>query len=132
MTPEAIVAVLAGLCRLNRRPNFAGTDPELVARLAELAMELSCPELARVLTCSPKAAQDGVRLAAQHTPIVIAGTRHALARVRLGECFEQVKAHPQRIVFAEGEEERVLRAVQVVVDEGLARPTLIEIGRAHV
>lgn len=89
----AIVAVLAGLCRLNRRPNFAGTDPELVARLAELAMELSCPELARVLTCSPKAAQDGVRLAAQHTPIVIAGTRHALARVRLGECFEQVKAH---------------------------------------
>jgi malate dehydrogenase (oxaloacetate-decarboxylating)(NADP+) len=30
-----------------------------------------------------------------------------------------------RIVFAEGEEERVLRAVQVVIDEGLARPTLI-------
>ena len=27
-----------------------------------------------------------------------------------------------RIVFAEGEEERVLRAVQVVVDEKLARP----------
>ena len=32
---------------------------------------------------------------------------------------------PARIVFAEGEDERVLRAVQVVVDEGLARPTLI-------
>jgi malate dehydrogenase (oxaloacetate-decarboxylating)(NADP+) len=30
-----------------------------------------------------------------------------------------------RIVFAEGEEERVLRAVQVVVDERLARPILI-------
>lgn len=89
----AIVAVLAGLCRLRRRPNFEGTDPELVARLAELAMELGCPELARVLTCSSKAAQDGVRLAAQHTPVVIAGTRHALARVRLGECFERVKAH---------------------------------------
>src|SRR5512147_130552 len=27
-----------------------------------------------------------------------------------------------RVVFAEGEEERVLRAVQVVIDEGLARP----------
>ena len=35
-----------------------------------------------------------------------------------------------RIVFAEGEEERVLRAVQVVVDERLARPTLI--GRPDV
>ncbi|HQR76750.1 MAG TPA: NADP-dependent malic enzyme, partial [Burkholderiaceae bacterium] len=30
-----------------------------------------------------------------------------------------------RVVFAEGEEERVLRAVQVVIDEGLARPILI-------
>ncbi|HEX2519965.1 MAG TPA: NADP-dependent malic enzyme [Castellaniella sp.] len=30
-----------------------------------------------------------------------------------------------RIVFAEGEDERVLRAVQIVVDEGLARPILI-------
>ena len=30
-----------------------------------------------------------------------------------------------RVVFAEGEEERVLRAVQVVIDEKLARPTLI-------
>ncbi|QYJ20592.1 NADP-dependent malic enzyme [Achromobacter sp. ES-001] len=30
-----------------------------------------------------------------------------------------------RIVFTEGEDERVLRAVQVVVDEGLARPILV-------
>ncbi|MBB2929077.1 NADP-dependent malic enzyme [Paraburkholderia silvatlantica] len=35
-----------------------------------------------------------------------------------------------RIVFAEGEEERVLRAVQVIVDEKLARPILI--GRPEV
>ena len=30
-----------------------------------------------------------------------------------------------RVAYAEGEEERVLRACQIVVDEGLARPTLI-------
>jgi malate dehydrogenase (oxaloacetate-decarboxylating)(NADP+) len=35
------------------------------------------------------------------------------------------KAGRKRVAFAEGEEERVLRAVQVVVDENLARPTLI-------
>ncbi len=35
------------------------------------------------------------------------------------------RATRKRVVFCEGEEERVLRAVQVVVDEGLARPTLI-------
>ncbi|MDP1693307.1 MAG: NADP-dependent malic enzyme [Burkholderiaceae bacterium] len=35
------------------------------------------------------------------------------------------QAKSKRVAYAEGEEERVLRAVQVVVDEGLARPTLI-------
>jgi malate dehydrogenase (oxaloacetate-decarboxylating)(NADP+) len=35
------------------------------------------------------------------------------------------RARNKRVAFAEGEDERVLRAVQVVVDEGLARPTLI-------
>jgi malate dehydrogenase (oxaloacetate-decarboxylating)(NADP+) len=34
-------------------------------------------------------------------------------------------ARNKRVAYAEGEEERVLRAVQVVVDENLARPTLI-------
>jgi malate dehydrogenase (oxaloacetate-decarboxylating)(NADP+) len=40
------------------------------------------------------------------------------------------RASKNRIAFAEGEEERVLRAVQILVDEGLARPTLI--GRPSV
>ena len=35
------------------------------------------------------------------------------------------RATKKRVAFSEGEEERVLRAVQIVVDEGLARPTLI-------
>ena len=40
------------------------------------------------------------------------------------------RAVNKRVAYAEGEEERVLRAVQVVVDEGLARPTLI--GRPEI
>ncbi|UCV12309.1 NADP-dependent malic enzyme [Dechloromonas denitrificans] len=39
--------------------------------------------------------------------------------------FSQAKMAPKRIVFAEGEDERVLRAVQVVRDEGIAWPVLI-------
>jgi malate dehydrogenase (oxaloacetate-decarboxylating)(NADP+) len=39
--------------------------------------------------------------------------------------FTAAKKAPKRIVYAEGEDQRVLRAVQVVVDEGLARPILI-------
>jgi len=35
------------------------------------------------------------------------------------------RAKRKRIIFAEGEDERVLRAAQVVIDEGFARPILI-------
>ncbi|KQV90817.1 malate dehydrogenase [Massilia sp. Root351] len=38
---------------------------------------------------------------------------------------KQTPAELKRIVYAEGEEERVLRAVQVIVDERLARPILV-------
>ena len=44
--------------------------------------------------------------------------------------FERARADLKRVVYAEGEEETVLRAVQTVVDEGLARPILI--GRPSV
>ncbi len=44
--------------------------------------------------------------------------------------FEAAKASPKRVVFTEGEDERVLRAVQAVIDEGMARPTLV--GRPEV
>jgi malate dehydrogenase (oxaloacetate-decarboxylating)(NADP+) len=39
--------------------------------------------------------------------------------------FTQAKAAPKRVVYAEGEDERILRATQVVVEEGLARPILV-------
>jgi len=39
--------------------------------------------------------------------------------------FAAAKKDPKRIVYAEGEDERVMRAAQVVVDEGLAKPILV-------
>ncbi len=44
--------------------------------------------------------------------------------------FARAKASPRRIVFSEGEDERVLQAVQTICDEGLAKPILI--GRPEV
>ncbi len=44
--------------------------------------------------------------------------------------FAEARKNPRRIIFAEGESENVLRAVQTVVDERLARPILI--GRPEV
>ena len=39
--------------------------------------------------------------------------------------FTKAKTDPKRVIYAEGEDERVLRAMQVVVEEGLARPILV-------
>jgi malate dehydrogenase (oxaloacetate-decarboxylating)(NADP+) len=44
--------------------------------------------------------------------------------------FAAAKKAPKRVVFTEGENERVLRAVQVIADEGLAKP--IVVGRPEV
>ncbi|PIU16724.1 MAG: NADP-dependent malic enzyme, partial [Gallionellales bacterium CG08_land_8_20_14_0_20_59_87] len=39
--------------------------------------------------------------------------------------FEMAKKTPRRLAYAEGEDERVLHAVQTVVDEGIAKPILV-------
>ena len=45
--------------------------------------------------------------------------------VAMRPIFTAAKQVPRRIVFAEGEDERVLRAIQVIVDEGLAHPIIV-------
>jgi malate dehydrogenase (oxaloacetate-decarboxylating)(NADP+) len=44
--------------------------------------------------------------------------------------FDRARLDPKRVVYADGEERRVLRAVQTVVDEKLAKPILV--GRREV
>jgi malate dehydrogenase (oxaloacetate-decarboxylating)(NADP+) len=44
--------------------------------------------------------------------------------------FAKAKTQPVRVIYAEGEDERVLRATQVVLEEQLARPILV--GRPSV
>ncbi len=44
--------------------------------------------------------------------------------------FLGAKAAPKRVAYAEGEDERVLRAAQIAVDEGIAKPILV--GRPDV
>ena len=39
--------------------------------------------------------------------------------------FEQARSGPKRVIFSAGEDDRVLRAVQIILDEGIARPILI-------
>ncbi|MEH6648706.1 MAG: NADP-dependent malic enzyme [Motiliproteus sp.] len=59
------------------------------------------------------------------------GYRRSLARYAyrssqvMSPILERAKQQPKRVVFAEGESNRVLQAVQQVVDEGLAQPILV-------
>ena len=39
--------------------------------------------------------------------------------------FARASDDPKRVIYSEGEDERILRATQVVVEEGLARPILV-------
>jgi malate dehydrogenase (oxaloacetate-decarboxylating)(NADP+) len=90
--------------------------------------------IARVAPAVAKAAMDsGVAT----RPLASLDTyRESLSRfvyhsgVIMQPLFTAAKAQPRRVVYAEGEDERVLRATQIVVDEGLARPMLI--GRPQV
>jgi malate dehydrogenase (oxaloacetate-decarboxylating)(NADP+) len=94
-------------------------DPRLIARVA------------------PAVAQAAMDSGVATRPIEdLAAYRESLAQfvyhsgLIMKPLFAAAKSAPKRVVYAEGEDERVLRAVQIVVDEGLAQPTLI--GRPQV
>jgi malate dehydrogenase (oxaloacetate-decarboxylating)(NADP+) len=82
---------------------------------------------------APAVAEAAMRSGVATQPIAdLAAYRDSLAQyvhhsgLIMKPVFSAAKAaSPPRIVFAEGEDERVLRATQIVVDEGLARPILI-------
>jgi malate dehydrogenase (oxaloacetate-decarboxylating)(NADP+) len=94
-------------------------DPRLIARVA------------------PAVAQAAMESGVATRPLEsLQAYRESLSRfvyhsgVIMQPLFTAAKKQPRRVVYAEGEDERVLRAAQIVIDEGLARPTLI--GRPQV
>ena len=95
-------------------------DPRLMIRIAPAVAEAAA---AAGVAARPIADFDAYRSKLQAF-VYASGTT-------MKPIFDMAKlATKKRVAYAEGEEERVLRAVQIVVDEGLARPTLI--GRPHV
>ncbi|MCW5666411.1 MAG: NADP-dependent malic enzyme [Piscinibacter sp.] len=94
-------------------------DPRLIAAVA--------PEVARAAMASGVATRPLADLGAYRASL----DRFVYHSGSVMEpVFGAAKAAPRRVVYAEGEDERVLRAAQVVVDEGIARPALI--GRTEV
>ncbi|MGE0801002.1 MAG: NADP-dependent malic enzyme [Lautropia sp.] len=85
-----------------------------------------------ILRIAPAVAEAAARSGVAARPIVdMAEYRRSLSRfvTRTGmfmrPVFDAAKSAPQRIVYADGEDERVLRAVLVALEEGLAKPILV-------
>ena len=85
-----------------------------------------------ILKIAPAVAQAAADSGVATRPIEnLAAYRESLSRfvyqtgMFMRPVFDAAKAQPKRVVYAEGEDERVLRAVQVVVDDKLAKPILI-------
>ena len=85
-----------------------------------------------ILRIAPAVAQAAAESGVATRPIAdIAAYRESLTRfvyqtsMFMRPVFAAAKANPQRVAYAEGEDERVLRAAQVAVDDGLAKPILI-------
>ncbi|MET0983241.1 MAG: phosphate acyltransferase, partial [Telluria sp.] len=115
-----IVASAYGIANLSFGPEYLipmPFDPRLLTHIA--------PAVA-------KAAQDGgvatrpiADLAAYEESLQQFVYRSGTFMKPLFSVAKAAQAEIKRIVYAEGEDERVLRAVQVVVDEKLARPILV-------
>jgi malate dehydrogenase (oxaloacetate-decarboxylating)(NADP+) len=85
-----------------------------------------------LISLAPATAEAAMRSGVATRPLAdMAAYREQLSQVvyRTGllmkPMFDRARADVKRVVYAEGEEETVLRAVQTVVDDGVARPILI-------
>src|SRR5436190_15492457 len=114
---EVVTAAYAG-ATLSFGPEYLipkPFDPRLMMRIAP-AVAKAAAEAG--VAAGPIAGMEAYRAKLQ-TFVYASGTT-------MRPIFNLAKAAKnKRVAFAEGEEERVLRAVQVVVDENVARPTLI-------
>ncbi len=120
--PSDVVAAAYGDAPLTFGPDYLipkPFDPRLILELA--------PAVAKAAMDSGVATRPIGDFAAYRQRLTQFVFRSGLA---MKPVFEHARADPKRLVYAEGEDERVLRAAQQVLDEGLARPILI--GRREV
>jgi len=111
------VALAYGIESLSFGPDYLipkPFDPRLIARIA--------PAVAEAAMTSGVATRPLENLEAYRASLAQFVYHSGLFMKPL---YSAAKSAPRRIVYAEGEDERMLRAVQVVVDEGLAQPILV-------
>jgi malate dehydrogenase (oxaloacetate-decarboxylating)(NADP+) len=120
--PSDVVAAAYGDAPLTFGPEYLipkPFDPRLIVEIA--------PAVAKAAMASGVATRPIADLPAYRQRLTQFVFRSGLL---MKPVFDRARSEPKRLVYAEGEDERVLRAVQQVADDGLARP--IVIGRRDV
>jgi malate dehydrogenase (oxaloacetate-decarboxylating)(NADP+) len=120
--PSDVVAAAYGDAQLSFGPDYLipkPFDPRLITTLA--------PAVAKAAMDSGVATRPIKDFAAYRDRLTQFVFRSGLV---MKPIFDRAKQDPKRLVYAEGEDERVLRAVQSVIDDGIARPILV--GRRDV
>ncbi|MDQ2821781.1 MAG: NADP-dependent malic enzyme [Pseudomonadota bacterium] len=115
-----VVATTYGIANLSFGPEYLipmPFDPRLLIHIA--------PAVAKAAEDSGVATRPIADLEAYAESLQQFVYRSGTFMKPLFQIAKTAPAEMKRIVFAEGEEERILRAVQVVVDEKLARPILV-------
>jgi malate dehydrogenase (oxaloacetate-decarboxylating)(NADP+) len=118
--PSDIVATTYGINNLSFGPDYLipmPFDPRLLIKIA--------PAVAKAAVASGVATRPIQDLEAYADKLQQFVYRSGTFMKPLFQVAKATAPELKRIVYAEGEEERVLRAVQVVVDERLARPILV-------
>ncbi|HEV7619972.1 MAG TPA: NADP-dependent malic enzyme [Burkholderiaceae bacterium] len=118
--PSDIVATTYGITNLSFGPDYIiprPFDPRLMMKIA--------PAVAKAAEESGVAARPIKDIQAYVDRLQQFVYRSGTFMKPIFAVAKKAPAAKKRIVFAEGEEERVLRAVQVVVDESLAKPILV-------
>ncbi len=115
-TPDTVVAAYGG-AELNFGKDYLipkPFDPRLIVKLA--------PAVAQAAMDSGVATRpiEDMEAYRQHLSQYVFGSVILMRPV-----FEKAKADPKRLVYAEGEQTKILRSVQSVLDESLAKPILI-------
>ena len=133
-------ALDCGATRITEEMKLACVREIAALAKAESSAEVAAAYAGKELNFAPAVAEAAARSGVATRPITdIAAYRASLERYiyqsgmlmrPVISAAQAVPAAQKRVVYAEGEDERVLRAVQSVVDDGLATPLLV--GRQSV
>ena len=115
-TPEAVVAAYGGEeLKFGREYLIPKPfDPRLIIKLAPATAQAAMDS---GVATRPIEDMDVYR---QHLSQYIVETV-----ILMRPLFEKAKSDPRKLIYAEGEEKKILHAVQSVLDEGIAKPILI-------